>query len=149
MDRIRLPLTVSIAGHAALLALLILFFAETHPSPKPAVPGGVQVILSQTFEQAQAVPTHETVTPLPPQPKQAVEATEPLLAPAPEVPILPPDQTAAVSVTPPPPPKPAVKQPPKHVMRRPERPREPVSVPNPAPAKYAEVTSTGIAGAQN
>jgi periplasmic protein TonB len=149
MDRIRLPLTVSIAGHAAVLALLILFFAATRPSPKSAVPGGIQVILSQTLEQAQAVPTHESVTPLPPQPKQAVEATELLPAPAPEVPIVSPELTAAVSMTPPPPQKPAVKQPPKHVMRRPERSRAPVSVPNPAPAKYAEMTSTGIASAQN
>jgi periplasmic protein TonB len=149
MDTIRLPLTLSIAAHAAVLALLILFFAETRPSPKSAVPGGIEVVLSQTLEQAQAVPTHESVAPSPPQPKQAVEATEPFPALASEVPTLPPDQTAAVSVTPPPSPKPAVKQPPIHVVRRPERSRAPVSVPNPAPAKYAEMTPTGSAGAQN
>jgi len=149
MDRIRLPFTLSITGHAAVLALLILFFAEAHPSPKSAVPGGIEVVLSQTLEQAQAVPTHESVTPSPPQPEQAVGATEPLPASAPEVPLLPPDQTAAVSVTPTPSPRPAVKQPPKHVVHRPETPRVPVSVPSPTPAKFAEMTHTGIAGVQN
>ena len=47
VDRIRLPLALSIIGHAVVLALLILFFAETHPSPinplgaKGAGEGGV------------------------------------------------------------------------------------------------------------
>ncbi len=152
MNRIRLPLLLSIVGHAVVLALLILFFTETRPSPKPAVPGGIEVVFSQSLQQARAVPARETpaqpaspsVAALPPkmapvvEPERTVEATEPL--PTPPV--------ATEAEIPLPPRKPAASEPPKHAKRRPERPRAPVSLPTPAPAKFVETRSAGATGAQ-
>jgi protein TonB len=150
VDRIRLPLALSIAGHAAVLALLILFAIATPPSPETAVPGGIEVVLGQSPPEAQTAPAREAL------PAQAATVTErePLVAeaepapPAPEVPVPPPDQTAVIPVTPPPRRKPVVREQPKHVMRRPERPRAPVSEPTPAPTRFAELPPAGIAGAQ-
>ena len=145
MNGIRLPLALSIAGHAVVLALLILFAVATRPSPQPAMPGGFEVVLGQlpeakTRPAAQALPSQAAVT-------RTVEATEPAPTPEPEVPILPPDQTAAVPV-PPPRRKPVVREPPKHVVHRPERPLAPVAEPTPAPARFAELPPAGSAGAQ-
>jgi protein TonB len=154
VDRIRLPLALSVIGHAVVLALLILLLAETRPSPKPAVPGGVEVVLSQAPQQTRAVPAPEApaepapsvVAPLPPkvaavmEPERSVEATEPL--PTPPI--------AAETETPLPPRKPVVREAPKQVMRRLERPRAPVSAstPAPVPTKFAEMHPAGVAGAQ-
>ncbi|MGA7262383.1 MAG: energy transducer TonB, partial [Stellaceae bacterium] len=77
-----------------------------------------------------------------------VEAAEPAPAPAPEVPLTPPDQRAVIPVTPPPQRKPVVREQPKHVMRRPERPRAPVAEPTPAPPRFAELPPSGIASVQ-
>src|SRR5437870_2380092 len=52
MNRIRLPLALSIAGHTVVLALLILFAAATRPSPETAMPGGFEVILGQPLPEA-------------------------------------------------------------------------------------------------
>jgi protein TonB len=151
VDRIRLPLALSIAGHAAVLALLILFAIATPPSPETAVPGGIEVVLGQSPPDAKTAPAPEA---LPAQAATAtereppVEAAEPAPAPAPEVPVPPPDQTAVIPVTPPPRRKPIVREQPKHVMRRPERPRAPVAEPTPAPARFAELPPAGIVGAQ-
>jgi protein TonB len=148
-----LPLLLSIAGHAVALALLILFAVEIRPSPNPAVPGGIEVVLSPSLRQAPALPAPEApAQPAPPsvaapppepaavaEPERTVEATEP--PPAPPV--------AAETEIPLPPRRPVVREPPKHVMRRPERPRASVSVPALVPAKFAEMGSAGIAGAQN
>jgi protein TonB len=145
MNWIRLPLALSIAGHAVVLALLILFAVATRPSPQPAMPGGFEVVLGQVLPEAKTPPSAQA------SPSQAavvrtVKATEPAPTPEPEVPILPPDQTAAVPV--PPPRKPVVREQPKNVMRRPERPRAPVAEPTPAPARFAELPRAGSAGAQ-
>jgi protein TonB len=152
MTRIRLPLALSIAGHAVVLALLILFAAATRPSPETAMPGGFEVVLGQPLPEAKPLPNPQAlpsqaaaVT----QPERLVAATEPAPAPAPEVPVLPPGQTAAVPVTTPPRRRPVVREPPKHVMRRPERPRAPVAEPTLAPARFAEMSPAGVAGAQN
>jgi periplasmic protein TonB len=139
VDRIRLPLALSITGHAVVLALLILFPADIRPSPQAAVPGGIEVVFSQSVQQTRAAPAPETST----QPAPANVAP-----PTPDVPDVPPDQTATLSA-PPPPHKPVVREPPKHVVRRPERPRAPISEPIPAPAKFAEMRPAGITGAQN
>lgn len=151
MNRIRLPLALSIAGHAVVLALLILFAAATGPSPKTAIPGGFEVVLGQSPPEAQTAPVPKAL------PAQAatvtereppVEAAEPAPAPAPEVPLPPPDQTAVIPVTPPPQRKPVVREQPKHVMHRPERPRAPVAEPTPAPPRFAELPPAGIASVQ-
>jgi periplasmic protein TonB len=147
---IRLPLALSIAGHAAVLALMILFAIAISPSPETAVPGGIEVVLGQSPPEAQTAPAPEAL------PAQAATVTErePLVAeaepapPAPEVPVPPPDHTAVIPVTPPPRRKPVVREQPKQVMRRPERPRAPVSEPTPAPTRFAELPPAGIAGAQ-
>ena len=152
VDRIRLPLALSVAGHAVALALLILFATTTCPSPEPAMPGGFEVVLGQVLPEAktppaaQALPSQAAAVT---QPERTVEAPEPAPAPVPEVPVLPPEQTAAVTATPPPRRKPVVREPPKHVMHRPERPRAPVAEPTPAPARFAEMNPAGVVGAQN
>src|ERR1700738_5440761 len=115
MNRIRLPLALSIAGHAVVLALLILFAAATRPSPETAMPGGFEVVLGQMLPDAktppapQALPSQAAAVR---QPEPTVEATEPAPAPVPEFPVLPPDQTAAVTAPPPPRRKPAAREPP-------------------------------------
>jgi len=122
VDRIRLPLALSIAGHAALLAVLIRLAVATPPSPATAVPGGIEVVLGQSPSEAQTAPAPQAL------PAQAatvtkreppVEEAEPAPAHAPEVSVSPPDQTAVIPVTPPPRPKPIVREQPKHVTRRP------------------------------
>jgi protein TonB len=142
---------LSVAGHAVALALLILFATATRPSPETAVPGGIEVVLGQPLPEAKTPPASRALrsqTAAVTQPERPVEATEPAPAPAPEVPVPPLDQTAAVPVTPPPR-KPVVREQPKHVMRRPERLRAPVAEPTPAPARFAEMSPAGVAGAQN
>jgi periplasmic protein TonB len=140
----RLPLTLSTAGHAIVLALLILLVAEPSP-PEPPVKGGIEVVLGQSLSQPEAVLAHEmasraadpsTVAASPPQeaaePGPVVTATEP--SPTPVAEILPPDQTEPA---PPPPHKPIIRQPPKPVVHRPP-PQAIVSAPTPAPSRFAE-----------
>src|SRR5208283_4436368 len=54
MGGMRLPLTLSIAGHAIGLALLVLLVAEPRPS-EPTVKGGIEVVLGQSLSRPQAV----------------------------------------------------------------------------------------------
>src|SRR5271166_4463609 len=54
MSGMRLPLTLSTAGHAILFALLVLLVAEPRP-PEPLVKGGIEVVLGQSLSQPQAV----------------------------------------------------------------------------------------------
>jgi len=146
MSGMRLPLTLSTAGHAIVLTLLILLVAEPSP-PEPVVKGGIEVVLGQSLSQPEAVLAPEmasrpadpsSITALPPQetaePEPAVTATEP--PPTPVTEILPPDQTEPV---PPPPRKPEIRQPPKPVVRRPP-PRTIVSAPTPAPSRFDEAS---------
>jgi protein TonB len=148
MSGIRLPLTLSTAGHAIVLAVLILLVVEPSP-PEPPVKGGIEVVLGQSLSQPEAVLTPEmasqpadpsTIAALPPQetaePEPVVTATEPPPTPVPE--ILPPDQTEPA---PPPPRKPIVRQPPKPVVHRPP-PQAIVSAPTPAPSRFAEGPQT-------
>jgi protein TonB len=152
MSGIRLPLTISIAAHTIVLALLVLLVAEPS-SPEPPVKGGIEVVLGQSLSQPEAVLAPEiasqpadpsSIAALPPQeiaePEPVVTATEPPPTPVPE--ILPPDQTEPV---PPPPHKPIVKQPPKTVVHRPQ-PRAIVSAPIPEPSRLAEAPHPATAG---
>jgi protein TonB len=151
MGGMRLPLTLSTAGHAIALALLVLLVAEPSP-PEPLVKGGIEVVLGQSLSQPQAVLAPEaanqpadpsTEAALPPQeiaqPEPAVAATEPPPTPVPET--LPPDQTAPA---PPPPQKPVVKQPPKTVVHRPQ----PRAIVSPTPTPLAEARSAASASSQ-
>jgi protein TonB len=152
MSGIRLPLALSTAGHAIVLALLVLLVVEPSP-PEPAVKGGIEVVLGQSLSQPQAVLAPEaasqpanasTIAALPPQEtaelEPAVTMTEPSSTPVTE--ILPPDQTEPV----PPPHKPLTGQPPKPVAHRP--PRAIVSAPTPAPSRLAEAPPTATLGSQ-
>ena len=154
MSGIRLPLTLSTAGHAVALALLILLVAAPSP-PEPIVKGGIEVVLGQSLSQPEAVLAPEiasraadpsTIAALPPQeiaePEPVVTTTEPPPTPVAEIP--PPDQTEPV---PPPPHKPVVRQPAKTVVRRPQL-RGSVSVPTPAPSRLTEPAQTATAASQ-
>jgi periplasmic protein TonB len=147
VDRIRLPFLLSVAGPVIVLALLVLFAAEITPSPKTAIPGGIEVVLSQALQPARAVRTAETTPPQPapksvarllPKPERRVETIEP--------PPTPPVHSG--TEIPLPPYKSAVRQPPKHFVHRTERARAPVPEPTPVPAKFAEMRPAGIARAQ-
>jgi protein TonB len=149
MSGMRLPLTLSTAGHAVALALLVLLVAEPSP-PEPPVKGGIEVVLGQSLSQPEAVLAPEmvsqvadpsTIAALPPQEvaesQLVVTATEPPPIPVPE--ILPPDQTEPVL---PPPHKTVIRQPPKPVVRRPP-PRSIVSAPTPAPSQLVAGSQAG------
>jgi protein TonB len=141
MNRIRLPLALSIAGHAVALALLILFATATRPSPETAMPGGFEVVLGQPLPEAKPLPAPQaspSQAAAATQPERPVEATEPAPAPAPEVPVPPPPLR-----------KPVIREPLKHVTHRPERSRAPVSEPTPTPSKFAQMSPAGVAGAQD
>jgi protein TonB len=140
----RLPLTLSIAGHVSVLALLVLLVADPSP-PDPPVKGGIEVVLGQSLSQPQAVLAPEPATqPADPSaiaalPPQETAETEPVVAAVeppptlvPEIP--PPDQTEPL---PPPPQKAVIRQPPKTVVRRPQ-PRATASAPSPAPSRFAQ-----------
>jgi protein TonB len=154
MSGMRLPLTLSTAGHAVIFALLVLLLAEPAP-PQPAVKGGIEVVLGQSLPEPQAAVAPEAVSQpadppaiaaLPPQEttesQPLVAATEPPPTPVPE--ILPPDQTEPL---PPPPHKPVVRQPAKTVVR-PPLPRRTVSVPTPAPSRLTEAAQAATAASQ-
>jgi protein TonB len=144
MSGMRLPLTLSTAGHAIVVALLVLLVAEPSPT-EPPVKGGIEVVLGQSLSQPEAVSAPEiasqpadpsTIAALPPQetaePEPVVTAPEP--PPTPVTETLPPDQTEPV---PPPPRKPIARKPPKPVAHRPPPPAI-VSLPTPAPSRFAE-----------
>jgi periplasmic protein TonB len=146
MRGMRLPLTVSIAGHASVLALLVLLVANPGP-PDPPVRGGIEVALGQSLSQPEAVLAPEPATqPADPSviaalPPQETAETEPAVSAAAAQPpptlvpeILPPDQIESV---PPPPQKAVIRQPPKTVVRRPQ-PRATASAPSPAPSRFAQ-----------
>jgi protein TonB len=151
----RLPLTLSVAGHTSLLALLVLLVADPSP-PEPTVKGGIEVVLGQSISQPQAVLAPEAATqPADPSaiaalPPQELVETEPEAAaaeppPTPVREILPPDQAEPV---PPPPQKPVIRQPPKPVVRLPQ-PRAIASVPTPAPSRLARAPQAANAASQS
>jgi periplasmic protein TonB len=151
----RLPLTLSTAGHAIVFGVLVLLVTEP-PSLKPPVKGGIEVALGESLSQPQAVLAPEavgqpadpsTIAALPPQeiaePGPASATTEP--SPDPVAEILTSDQ--AEPLPPPPPHKPAVTQPAKTVARRPQ-PRATISVPTAAPSRLAEAQQAATAASQ-
>jgi periplasmic protein TonB len=153
---IRLPLTLSIAGHAVCLALFVFFLSgKAFLVPEPIAKGGVEVVFQPALPRSEAAPPipapppqQETPPPLaepppppepqtevvPPMPEAPVVATEPM-PPAPVAPV------AASEPTPPPPPrKPLAKKPPKPAQRYEEAPppsQAYLSVPQATPAPAA------------
>ena len=145
MSEIRLPLGVSVAGHAVCLVLLILLLpARMPPVPEPLATGGVEVVfapLPKPPEPSIQPPTQPETPPPPemepvPTPDEPVAAIEPP-QPAPEVPspvVEPPPSPA--------PPKPIVKPPPKPVRRHLEQ-----AAPSPTPTS-SQPTPAAIAAPQ-
>jgi len=145
VSEIRLPLGVSVAGHAVCLVLLILLLpARMPPVPEPLATGGVEVVFA----------------PLPKPPEPSIQPpTQPETPPPPEMePVPPPDEPVAALEPPPPvpevpnpvveprpspaPPKPIVKPPPKLVRRHLEQ-----AAPNPTPTS-SQPTPAAIAAPQ-
>ena len=154
MSGMRLPLTLSTAGHAIVLALLVRLIADPSP-PEPVVKGGIEVVLGQSLSQPQAVLAPEaatqpadpsTLAALPPQEiaenAPVAAAAEPPPTPVPEV--LPPVQAEPV---PPPPQKAVIRQPAKPVVRQPQ-PRAIASAPTPAPNRLAQAPQAANAASQ-
>jgi len=137
---IKLPFTLSLAGHAVCLALLVLFLTgKPPPVPQPTAKGGVEVVFEPP-PKPEAAPPAETAPPppqpepeaVPPPPEPPVVAAEPPPPeppppepPAPEPP--PPQPEAPVAASEPPAPplpqKHVVKKLPKPVPRRQEVPQ--------------------------
>ena len=134
MSGIKYPLTLSLAGHAVCLALLVRFLSDRPIAvPEPIAKGGIEVVFEPAPPPPEAAkpdmppPSAETppappepepeVTPPPPEPPVVVAEPPP---PAPEAPV------TASEPPPPPPPIPlkhAVKKPPKPAPRHQEEPQ--------------------------
>jgi periplasmic protein TonB len=141
---IRLPLILSVAGHAACLGLLALFLTNRAPAvPEATAKGGIEVVFEPAPPKLEAAPLSEPAPApeTPPEPQAAMEPPPPepeapVEPPPPEPPVVatepaPPEPEAPVATAepqpePPPTPaeprprKPTVKKPPKPVQRRPE-----------------------------
>jgi periplasmic protein TonB len=132
---VRLPLALSLAGHALCLLALTLFAGRLVPLVVPTAPKSIEL----TF--APALPAATPIEPTPP-PEAAP------IAAAPEVPTVEPDRTE--TATEPPPPKPETKPQPRPAPRPPPTmpapavaaaPAAPVAAPPPVPTASAEVSS--------
>ena len=140
MSGIKLPLTLSVAGHAVCLGLLVLFLsAEPPPLPQPIAKGGIEVVFEPPPPKPEAAAPAETTPPPPePEPEPVPPPPEPpVVAAEPPPPVPPPvvdeppppapEAPVAASEPPPPPPpvpiKPVVKKPPKPVPRHQEMPQ--------------------------
>jgi protein TonB len=137
---IKLPLTLSIAGHAACLALLVFFMSgKAPPLPEPIARGGIEVVFQPPPQPETPPPPAETPPPppepqtemVPPLPEAPAVVAEPT-PPAPEAPV------AVSEPTPPPPPPPPTRKPavtkPKPVQHREEPPPANQAYLAPAPA---------------
>jgi periplasmic protein TonB len=146
VNKMRLPVILSLAGHIVVLTLLILFMAETRPPPLPLEKHGIAVsfaplaAMQATFAPARP---NEPLAPPTVASQQPEEAIRPLPAPgapssaAAEVPVVPPEQTVTAEA--PPPPKPA----PRYVVRRQETPQ-----PAPAPPRDVQALPANLAASQ-
>jgi periplasmic protein TonB len=136
VNGIRLPLAISVAGHAVCLALLVFFLSNRIvPPPEPIAKGGIEVAFEPALPQPEAPPPLAPAEPQvpppaaelpPPEPQPETPAPLESTSPAPEPPAVaaepvpPPPQTVT---EPPPPPRPrklVVKKPRKPVPQRQE-----------------------------
>ena len=121
MNGITLPLTLSVAGHAICVALLLLYLTDTAPPvPEPVAKGGIEVVFQPALPKSEAAPLPEPALQpeVPPSPAETPPPPPEPVPPVPEAPAI-----VAEPTLPPPPPKPAVKKPPKPVQRHEERPQ--------------------------
>jgi periplasmic protein TonB len=162
VNGLKLSLTLSVTGHAACLALLLLFPSDKSTLPPPVAEGGIEVVFQPALPRSEAAPLPEPVlqpetppppaetTPpepqaevAPPTPEPAVTATEPA-PPAPNT------EASVAATAPPPPPKPLAKKPPKPVQRQQEPPQPsqaylPSALPQPSSAQAAPPQTTSAA----
>ena len=136
MSGIKLPLMLSVGGHAVCLTLLVLLLTgKPPPLPEPIAKGGIEVVFEPPPPKPEAAAPAETTPPppepepeaVPPPPEPPVVAAEPPPPepPPPEPPPPQPEAPVAASEPPPPPPppqKPVVKKVPKPVPRHQETP---------------------------
>jgi periplasmic protein TonB len=147
VSEIRIPLGLSVAGHAVCLALLILLLpAKMPPVPEPLATGGIEVVFASLPKPEEPQPPTQSEIP-PPQVETPPPAPEPMPLPQDEPvaaiePPPPAPETPVPVVQPPPPPKPAVKPPPKPVHHHLEQ-----AVPNPTPAP-PQPTQAAVAAPQ-
>jgi protein TonB len=129
VSEITYPLGLSVAGHAACLALLILLLpARMPPAPEPLATGGIEVAFEPSLPKPEEPPVQmETppppAEPPPPEPEPPPPPEEPVAATEPPPPLI---EAPAPVVEPPPPPvpyKPALKPPPKPAQRHIEKPQ--------------------------
>jgi periplasmic protein TonB len=128
---LKLPLTLSIAGHGVAILLLMLLASRIVAPPPPAPVGGVAVVFSQSSAPAAAPqpapPKPEPVKKVEPPPPPKPEPVKKVEPPAP-VPVV---QTAAVPL---PPRKPIMRR----VVHR-------VTRPTPTPSETSETTQAAVA----
>jgi periplasmic protein TonB len=130
---LKLPLTLSIAGHGVAILLLMLLASRIVAPPPPAPVGGVAVVFSQSSAPAAAPqpappkpePVKKVEPPPPPKPEPVKKVEPPPPAPVPVV------QTAAVPL---PPRKPIMRR----VVHR-------VTRPTPTPSETSETTQAAVA----
>lgn len=160
MSGIKLPLTLSLAGHAFCLALLIMLFGRAPRLPEPIAEGGIEVVFLPALPKTEKAPLPEPPvqpeTSAPPAEAPPPEPQSEPVSPAPQSPAVmaeptPPTPEAAVTASEPPPPpprKPVVKPPPKPLRRNLEA-AQPSSAPAPAtptpPATTTALSQTASA----
>ncbi len=153
MSGFRLPLALSLAAHAIILAVLFELPTPAPPLEPPLPAGGIEVALAPSLPEPTAPPPPpppvkaETPPPpaeTPPPPPTAALPPLPAIeppAPAPEAIVAPPEPLPP----PPPPRKPRIatlpKAVPRHVEREPTPPAFTARQPAPAPARLAPVAA--------
>ena len=114
MSGIRLPFTVSLAGHAICLALLVLFLSgKPSPFTEPITKGGIEVVFEPPPKLEAAAPVETT----PPPEREPVQPPPP--EPPPPEPAPPQPEAPVAAIEPPPPPLPP---PQKHVVKKVPKP---------------------------
>ncbi len=162
MSRMRLPLTVSVAFHAAVLAALVLLANRLPATLTLPAHKGFEIALNPPAARLESVPpvaaAPQPVQPVTPVPERPVASHDIANAPQPRVPL-----AATAELPPPPPMKPVVKPRPRTIPQRREvaRPTQPApqlaqrppSIPAPAaptaPANYQPTPAARPAPAPN
>ena len=125
MRSVRLPLCVSIAGHAACLALLILLLSDKAlPVPEPIAKGGIELVFQPQLPKSETTsPSAPTLQPEIPPPRKPIAKKPPKpvqrheeppqpnqaylpAAPTPPTPAIPPQTASAATPAPAPVPSP-------------------------------------------
>jgi periplasmic protein TonB len=145
VSEIKIPLAISVTGHAACLALLLVVLSNEAPViSEPVAKGGIEVIFEPAPPKLVAAPVlepppqpetppppEESPPPPDPQPQAEPPPPEPPVAATEPPPLEPEAPVAPVEPPRPPPPRPPVKKPPKPVHRR-EEPSQPSQAALPA-----------------